>query len=82
MALDPASREALRLGEGPAAGPAFFTSPEAMRDYAQRAGLTAHEPYEVPAAVLTRMKGKPFYLDGKPGSGAEARHRQRTREDG
>jgi hypothetical protein len=80
MALDPASREALRLGDGPAAGPAFFTSPEAMRDFAARAGLTGHEPYEVPAAVLTRMKGKPFYLDGEPGSVAEAARRLRARE--
>jgi hypothetical protein len=81
MALDPASREALRLGDEPAAGPAFFTSPEAMRDFARRAGLTGHEPYEVPAAVLTRMKGKPFYLDGEPGSIAEAARRLRAREN-
>lgn len=82
MALDPASREALRLGEGPAAGPAFFTSPEAVRDYAGRAGLTGHEPYEVPAVVLSRMKGKPFYLDGAPGSVAEAVRRLRAQGAG
>jgi hypothetical protein len=82
MAVDFASREALRLGEGEAAGPVFFTSPEAMQAYAQRVGLTGHEPYEVPASVLPRMKGKPFYLDGEPASIEEVARRLRARDPG
>src|SRR5579871_5796757 len=76
MAVDPETREALRLGETPAEqGPAFFTSLEALEAYCEAAGLEHLEPYEVPAPVLTRMAGKPFWLDGQRGSIEEAARR-------
>jgi len=76
MAIDPETREALRLGETPAErGPAFFTSIEALEAYCEEAGLEHLEPYEVPAPVLTRMAGQPFWLDGERGSVDEAARR-------
>ena len=73
MAVDPETREALRLGETPKEqGPAFFTSPEALEAFCEEADLQHLEPYEVPALVVTRMAGKPFWLDGQPGSVDEA----------
>jgi hypothetical protein len=69
MAIDPETREALRLGRTPQEqGPAFFTSNEALEAFCEEADLQQLEPYEVPALVLTRMAGKPFWLDGQPGS--------------
>jgi hypothetical protein len=76
MAIDPETREALRLGESPRElGPAFFTSLEALEAFCEEADLQQLEPYEVPAMLLTRMSGKPFWLDGRPGSVAEAARR-------
>ena len=76
MAVDPETREALRLGATPREqGPAFFTSIEAVESYCEEAGLEHLEPYEVPATVLTRMAGQPFWLDGERGSGEEAAKR-------
>jgi hypothetical protein len=76
MAIDPATREALRLGPTPnEQGPAFFTSLEALEAFCEDADFQHLEPYEVPAMVLTRMAGKPFWLDGQPGSVAEAARR-------
>jgi hypothetical protein len=73
MAIDPETREALRLGRTPREQcPAFFTSMEALEAFCEEADLQQLEPYEVPALVLTRMAGKPFWLDGQPGSVAEA----------
>jgi hypothetical protein len=68
MAIDPETKEALRLGDNPKEqGPAFFTSPEALEAYLEQAGLEHLEPYEVPGEVLSRMKGKPYWLDGRRG---------------
>jgi hypothetical protein len=76
MAVDPETREALRLGETPAErGPAFFTSLAALETYCEEAGLEHLEPYEVPAPIVTRMSGKPFWLDGQRGSIEEAARR-------
>jgi hypothetical protein len=76
MAIDPETREALRLGELPAErGPAFFTSLERLEAYCEDAGLEHLEPYAVPAPVVTRMSGKPFWLDGQRGSIEEAARR-------
>jgi hypothetical protein len=73
MAIDPETREALRLGETPQEqGPAFFTSLEALEAFCDEADLQQLEPYEVPAMVITRFAGKPFWLDGQPGTVAEA----------
>jgi len=80
MAIDPETREALRLGQTPKEqGPAFFTSVEALEAFCEEADLEQLEPYEVPALVLTRMAGKPFWLDGRPGSVAEAARRLASR---
>lgn len=76
MAIDPETREALRLGDAPAEqGPAFFTSLAALEAYCEGAGLEHLEPYEVPAGLLTRMAGKPFWLDGKPATSAKGARR-------
>jgi hypothetical protein len=67
MAIDPETREALRLGETPAErGPAFFSTLETLEAYCEAAGLEHLEPYEVPASVLEHMAGKPCWLDGRP----------------
>jgi hypothetical protein len=76
MAIDPETREALRLGKTPKEqGPAFFTSVEALEAFCDQADLQQLEPYEVPALVITRFAGKPFWLDGQPGAVAEATRR-------
>lgn len=65
MMVDRVSREAYRGGEGPRdSGPLFFTSKAALEAYAQAHDIQDFEPYEVPAGVLARMKGKPHWLDG------------------
>jgi hypothetical protein len=80
MGIDPETREALRLGETPKEkGPAFFTSAEALEAYCEAHDLQHLEPYEVPAMVVTRMAGKRFWLDGEPGSIAEAARRLASR---
>ena len=69
MLVDPATREAYRLGEGPAeSGPLIFTSRENLAVYAQTAGIRSYEVIEVPDYVLTRMRGKPHWVDGEPRS--------------
>ena len=66
MAIDPETREALRLGTGAAeSGPAFFSSEQALRAYCAGAGRERYTIHEVPAGVLPRMRGKPFWLDGR-----------------
>jgi hypothetical protein len=76
MAVDPESREALRLGDSPKEkGPAFFSSVEALERYCEAHELEHLEPYEVPATLVTRMAGKPFWLDGERGSVQEAARR-------
>jgi hypothetical protein len=76
MAIDPETREALRLGQTPKEqGPAFFTSLEALEAFCDEADLQHLEPYEVPAMVITRFAGKPFWLDGQPGRVDEAARR-------
>jgi hypothetical protein len=76
MAIDPETREALRLGATPhERGPAFFTSLAALEAYCETAGLEHLEPYEVPAPVLARLTGKPFWLDGERGSLEKAAER-------
>ncbi len=65
MIIDPESREALRRGEGAAAGPLFFTSRAALEGYAEAEGIADFEVYEIPFGVLERMKGKPHWVDGK-----------------
>lgn len=76
MAIDPETREALRLGATPQEqGPAFFTSVEALEAYCEEAGLEHLEPYEVPAFVVARMGKKPFWLDGERGTVGEAARR-------
>jgi hypothetical protein len=68
MAIDPETREALRLGDTPKEqGPAFFTSMEAMEAFCEEHDMQHLEPYEVPAMVLARMKGKPHWVDGRRG---------------
>jgi len=80
MAVDPETREALRLGDTPKErGPAFFTSVEALEAYCEEADLEHLEPYEVPAPLITRMAGKPFWLDGQRGSIEEAARRLSAR---
>ena len=67
MIVDPDTREAYRLGEGPtASGPLFFTTRELLESYAQAHGIAGHRVHEVPAGILGRMKGKPHWVDGRP----------------
>lgn len=66
MIVDAASKEAVRMGEGPKeSGPLFFTSRDRLDAYARENGLGPYEVHEVPAGVLGRMKGKPHWVDGK-----------------
>ena len=69
MMVDPETREAFRMGgtDPRTSGPLFFTSREAMAAYARQEGIGAYEVYEVPSGVIGRMKGKPHWVDGKPG---------------
>jgi hypothetical protein len=81
MAIDPETREALRLGDTPKEqGPAFFTSVVALEAFCEEADLQQLEPYEVPAAIVRRMAGKPFWLDGQPGTVEEAARRLAERQ--
>lgn len=64
MLVDPDTREALRLGEGPReSGPVLFTTRERLAEYARQAGIAAYEVIEVPGYVLNRMRGKPHWVD-------------------
>ena len=66
MIVDPATREAYRLGEGPSeSGPLIFTSRERLETYAREAGIEQYTVIEVPGTVLTRMRGKPHWVDGE-----------------
>lgn len=69
MMVDPETKEAYRVGgaDPKASGPLFFTTRDTMAAYAHQEGIPAYEVYEVPAGVLARMKGKPHWVDGKPG---------------
>lgn len=68
MIVDPETREAFRRGEGPqGSGPLFFTSRDRLEAFAQAEGIEAFEVYAVPAGVLSRMKGRPYWVDGRPG---------------
>ena len=66
MIIDPATREAYRLGEGPAeSGPLIFTTRERLEAYARETGIAAYTVIEVPGMVLARMRGKPHWVDGE-----------------
>ncbi|HEU4753827.1 MAG TPA: hypothetical protein VFU47_12025 [Armatimonadota bacterium] len=66
MIIDPETREAYREGEGtPESGPLFFSSRERLERYAREEAIERYEVYEVPAGILARMKGKPYWLDGE-----------------
>jgi hypothetical protein len=66
MIIDPETREAIRLGDdAKASGPLFFTSRERLAEWADEEGVEEYEVYEVPGGVLTRMKGKPHWVDGE-----------------
>ena len=68
MMIDPETREAFRKGEGPqGSGPLFFTTRDRLEAYAKAEGISEFDVYEVPAGVLSRMKGKPHWVDGRPG---------------
>ena len=68
MIVDPETKEALRRGDGPQnSGPLFFTSREAVDAFTAAEGMSRYEVYEVPSGVLTRMRGKPHWVDGKRG---------------
>ena len=62
---------AYRVGADPrTSGPLFFTSREAVAAYAAREGIDTYEVYSVPGGVVDRMKGKPYWIDGIPGTHA------------
>jgi hypothetical protein len=66
MIVDPATREAFRLGEGPAeSGPLIFTSRERLEAYAQEAGVGEYTVIEVSGMALARMRSKPHWVDGE-----------------
>jgi hypothetical protein len=66
MIVDPLTREAYREGEDPAtSGPLFFTTRAALDQYAQEEAIEDYSVHEVPEGVLSRMKGKPHWIDGK-----------------
>jgi len=66
MIIDPETREAYRNEDDPqASGPLFFTTAERLHSYAREEAIEEYQIYEVPAGVLTRMKGKPHWLDGQ-----------------
>ena len=71
MMVDPSTKEAYRVGVDPkTSGPLFFTSREAVAAYAAREGIDTYEVYSVPGGVVDRMKGKPYWIDGIPGTHA------------
>ena len=66
MIIDAHTREAYREGDEPQeSGPLFFTTTEALEQYAREEAIEDYEIYPVPAAVLSRMRGKPHWLDGR-----------------
>jgi hypothetical protein len=66
MIIDPLTREAYREGDDEeSSGPLFFTSQEKLEAYARQEAIEEYEVYEVPGAILTRMKGKPHWVDGR-----------------
>jgi hypothetical protein len=66
MIVDPLTREAYRECDDPASsGPLFFTSREALEAYAREEAIEEYAIHEVPEGVLSRMKGKPHWVDGK-----------------
>ena len=61
------TQEAFCFGEGPKeSGPVFFTSRAVLEEFAREQGIADYGVHEVPAGVLSRMKGKPYWVDGKP----------------
>lgn len=65
MIVDALTREAYREGEDPVtSGPLFFTNREALEQYAREEEIEDYEIHEVPVGVLSRMKGKPHWIDG------------------
>lgn len=69
MIVDPLTREAYREGDdAEVSGPLFFTSREALDEYAREEAIEDYTIHEVPAGVLTRMKGKPHWIDGRRAS--------------
>lgn len=68
MIVDPETKEAFRKGEGPqGSGPLFFTTRDRLEAFARTEKIDRFEAYAVPAGVLARMKGKPHWVDGRPG---------------
>ncbi len=66
MIVDPATKEAYREGDDPAtAGPLFFTDRKILDQYAREECIEDYEVIEVPAGVVSRMKGRPHYVDGR-----------------
>ncbi|MCC2671517.1 MAG: hypothetical protein K0Q72_3988 [Armatimonadetes bacterium] len=64
--VDAETREAYRRGEGPKdSGPLFFTTREHLEAFADDEGIDEYTIHEVPAGILSRMKGKPHWVDGK-----------------
>lgn len=70
MIVDPETKEAYRLGEGPKeSGPLLFTSRERLDEYARSAGISGYEMVEVPGYVLAALRGKSHWVDGVKGQG-------------
>ena len=69
MIIDPETREAYRLGgEDPqTSGPVLCTSREALQAFADEHDILEYTIHEMPEAVLTRMRGRPHWVDGRPG---------------
>src|SRR5262249_61936636 len=66
LMIDPETREAYRLGEGPTGcGPLVFTTRDRLHEYARQAGIAAYEVIKVPGYVLSRLRGKPHWVDGE-----------------
>ncbi len=66
MLIDPATREAYRLGEGPTeSGPLVFTTRDRLGEYACAAGISGYEVLEVPGYILNSIRGRPHWLDGE-----------------
>ncbi len=72
MILETDTREAFRLGgEDPAtSGPVFFTSREKLDAFAEAEGIDEYTVYEVPGMVVTRLRGKPHWVDPSPDAAA------------
>jgi len=68
MIVDEATGEAYREGEEgdpKNSGPLFFTSRERLAEYAREEAIEEYRVHEVPAGILSRMKGKPHWVDGE-----------------